>query len=252
MKDRSYLDSILYSLGFIADEPTPLPYRVVRPDEPKPRAPQDMAPAPQESAALARALSGDMPEQRPDRTTAMKQMFLDQSVKEGMRALGIEPTPFPTAEAAPPSRPAASAPERVYPPANQRDMPERPQFGQDTAMRQMFLNRRIDDDIRRMEAEVNPRNPSGGMSYAPGIPGPMPRGLSDAGVRKPVSAYEAPRQAIPIPRARPMPTAHTVSEGDNPTKIAKRYGLTLAELEAKNPGILKKARRMKIGSKVNI
>jgi hypothetical protein len=42
-----------------------------------------------------------------------------------------------------------------------------------------------------------------------------------------------------------------VRPGHNPTKIAQELGMTLDQLEKKNPGILKRARRLKPGETVN-
>lgn len=72
------------------------------------------------------------------------------------------------------------------------------------------------------------------------------------------SAMVPPADAAPTPPAPPAPPkptprptrSHTIREGDNPSTIARRYGMTLDELEAKNPGILKRARRLQIGTKV--
>jgi hypothetical protein len=61
-----------------------------------------------------------------------------------------------------------------------------------------------------------------------------------------------PPPPIPKPTPRPRPSSYTIKSGDNPTKIARMFGMTLSELEAKNPGILKKARRLKPGAAVRI
>lgn len=147
-------------------------------------------------------------------------------------------------------------PQEVPPPAEE-PLPELapapdPYFGLDTAIRTANKNRAIEDDVARQlalaEALLNPepasavapvkpqgpRGPISGMSFTPGLPAPMPED-------KP-----------PIPRPRPAPTTYTIKAGDNPTTIAKALGITLADLERKNPGILKKARRLKVGSKVSI
>lgn len=45
--------------------------------------------------------------------------------------------------------------------------------------------------------------------------------------------------------------SYKIQAGDNPSKIAKNLGITLKDLEAKNPGILKRAKRLKIGGTIN-
>lgn len=69
-----------------------------------------------------------------------------------------------------------------------------------------------------------------------------------------VEAPEAPAAAVapPKPRARPRPETYTIKAGDNPTTIARAFGMSLKELEAKNPGIIKKARRLKVGSTIKV
>lgn len=117
-------------------------------------------------------------------------------------------------------------------------------FGQETRQKLAQLNQRIDGDMMRMaepplpvpqEAPAMPqRGPVGGMSYTPPLPAPMP----------------AP--PIPKPTPRPLPSSYTIKAGDNPTKIARMFGMTLSELEAKNPGILKRARKLRPGQAVKI
>lgn len=46
--------------------------------------------------------------------------------------------------------------------------------------------------------------------------------------------------------------SYKIEPGDNPTKIAQKLGLkSVKDLEAKNPGILKRAKRLKIGGTIN-
>jgi hypothetical protein len=117
-------------------------------------------------------------------------------------------------------------------------------FGAETRQRVDDINRRIDGDMMRMaepplpvpqQAPAMPqRGPIGGMSYTPPLPAPMPR------------------PPVPKPTPRPQPSSYTIKAGDNPTKIARMFGMTLGELEKKNPGILKNARRLKPGAAVKI
>ena len=143
-----------------------------------------------------------------------------------------------------PPSPVENPPEEMAAPAEAPD----PYFGLDTAMKLAKGRREIDAGYDRTNALVDallnpaeeeasavadtPRRPISGMAFTPGLP------------KQP----EAPKP--PIPRPRPAPTAYTVKAGDNPTTIARALGISLAELERKNPGILKKARRLKVGSEV--
>lgn len=168
---------------------------------------------------------------------------------------GADPYRQRTAE---PQDPSAKMQDRVpqempapaeEPPPEAAQAPD-PYFGLDTAMKLANGRREIDAGYDRTMALVDallnpaeetasavedaPRRPISGMSYTPSLP------------KQP----EAP--AIPIPRARPAPTSYTVKQGDNPTTIARALGISLAELEARNPGILKKARRLKVGSTLKV
>lgn len=113
-------------------------------------------------------------------------------------------------------------------------------FGQETRQKLAALNQRIDGDMMRLaeaplEAPAMPqRSPVGGMSYTPPLPAPPPP------------------PPVPKPTPRPRPGSYVIKQGDNPTTIARRFGLTLSELEAKNPGILKRARKLRPGQAVNI
>lgn len=146
---------------------------------------------------------------------------------------------------------------------------------------------------RGLELPDGPQ-PIGGMSFTPGLPGPMnifeganspwaltdpmdsyvsppiperpvepPGGPSEAQGQSPLPPMprypesplggfpEAPR-AIPTPTPRPAQSVYTLKKGDNPTKVAKMFGMTVKELAAKNPGLLKKSRRLKVGMKLNV
>lgn len=111
-------------------------------------------------------------------------------------------------------------------------------FGQDTRLKLSELNARIDADMAAMDApempSEAPQNPVGGMSYTPPLPAPPPL------------------PPPPKPTPRPPQDTYTVQKGDNPTTIARKLGLSLKELERRNPGILKKARRLKVGSKLKV
>lgn len=126
-------------------------------------------------------------------------------------------------------------------------IPERP-FGEQTKMRLMQFNRQMDADMARREmvykALVNNQLAPASSERSPvkadrPAPAPAPR-----------PAAEDP--AVPKPKLKPRATEYTIKKGDNPTKIARAFGLTLKELEAKNPGILKRARRLQIGATVKV
>jgi hypothetical protein len=123
-------------------------------------------------------------------------------------------------------------------------------FGQETRQGLEAMTAGIDADMGRTNALVD------AILNAE----TAPPSFGDAGRGRPVTPFEAveapeaPAAAVapPKPRMKPPATEYTIQAGDNPTTIAKRHGLTLKELEARNPGILKKARRLKIGAKVNV
>lgn len=180
--------------------------------------------------------------------TRRKLDAINDRITSDWQAMGFEPS-------APPE-PSAPAPEPDIfagansPFADPAYMPPEPQFGAITRARLAEQKQGIDEDYDQTNALVDallngeqqapaaamaqPRNPISGMAFNPALP----------------EQPAAPKP--PIPRARPAPTSYTIRKGDNPTTIAKRYGLSLAELEAKNPGILKKARRLKVGSTLKV
>lgn len=171
---------------------------------------------------------------------------------------GADPYRKSTAE---PVDPNAKMQDRVpqeAPPPAEEPLPELapapdPYFGLSTAIKLANNERAIREDNARLDAQIAAlfaqnelpeaaavapakpqRGPISGMSFTPGLPAPMPE-------PKP-----------PIPRARPAPVSYTVKAGDNPTTIARTLGISLKELERKNPGILKKARRLQVGRTLKV
>ena len=162
---------------------------------------------------------------------------LNDRISQDWEGMGFNPTPPP--EPVPPPE------ENIFEGANSPFADTGPDpFGQETRQKLDALNRRIDGDMMRMaipplpqpqEAPAMPqRGPVGGMSYTPPLPAPPPK------------------PPVPKPTPRPRPSSYVIKSGDNPTKIARMFGLTLRELEAKNPGILKKARRLRPGAAINL
>ncbi|HLO79205.1 MAG TPA: LysM domain-containing protein [Magnetospirillum sp.] len=119
-----------------------------------------------------------------------------------------------------------------------------PAFGADTRAALDAHNQQIDADTARVNAladailNAEPRQPrnTGGMSYTPDLP----------------EEQQPAAVAPPKPRLRPQPTEYVVKQGDNPTTIAKALGVSLRDLERKNPGLLKKARRLRIGARIKV
>jgi hypothetical protein len=162
---------------------------------------------------------------------------LDDRISQDWQGMGFDP-PEPPAPEPPPE-------ENIFIGANSGFADTGPDpFGAETRQSVDAINRRIDGDMMRMaepplpapqQAPAMPqRGPIGGMSYTPPLPAPMPR------------------PPVPKPTPRPQPSSYTIKAGDNPTKIARMFGMTLGELEKKNPGILKNARRLKPGAAVKI
>jgi hypothetical protein len=81
-------------------------------------------------------------------------------------------------------------------------------------------------------------------------------------VAKPkVGSLAVPQSGYPAAKKTQLAPAETqrsssggsykIQAGDNPSKIANSLGMTLDQLEKKNPGILKRAKRLKIGGTIN-
>jgi hypothetical protein len=123
-------------------------------------------------------------------------------------------------------------------------------FGAETRQKVAGIKQDIDADMGKQNALIDKQNALIEALMAPEAP---PAAFNDQS-SKPANPYREPASAMtpPKPRMRPKPEAYTIQKGDNPSTIAKAFGMTLKELEAKNPGILKKAKRLKIGATVNL
>ncbi len=87
--------------------------------------------------------------------------------------------------------------------------------------------------------------------------GPMLLGIGgkDAGTGvnttpRPTAADVSPTPAV-TPAPAPTPHVYVVAKGDTMSKIARKFGVTIAQLKAANPQI-KNTDRINIGDKVNI
>jgi hypothetical protein len=70
----------------------------------------------------------------------------------------------------------------------------------------------------------------------------------------PQSGYPAAKKTQLAPAENQKASSggsYKIKPGDNPTEIANALGLTLDQLEDRNPGILKRAKRLKIGDTIN-
>jgi predicted component of type VI protein secretion system len=177
-------------------------------------------------------------------STRDKLAALEARISQDWQGMGFDPAqPQPAPVPMPDIFEGANSPF-----ADPQFMPSQPAFGADTRAGLDAQGTQIDAETARTNALVDailnapaappaqPRNAPSGMGYTPDLPKPQP------------AAAVAP----PKPRLRPKPEAYTIKAGDNPTKIAKAFGMSLKELEQKNPGILKKARRLKIGATVKV
>lgn len=125
----------------------------------------------------------------------------------------------------------------------------------DNAMRLMQQNRDVQAKVAAHEALVQALL-NGNARRAPEKLADGPR--DDRAPTLPATpkkaAGEPPRReqkaSPPIPRARP--TSYTVKKGDTLAAIAKKHGMTVRQLERRNPGITKRARRLRIGSEIKI
>lgn len=187
----------------------------------------EMGYAPDGSRVLGSAFDGLSTPQRLEN--------LDNRISSDWQQMGFNPPPLP--QSPPPPE------ENIFIGANSPMADTGPDpFGQETRARLDGINQRIDADMAAMNApqmpQEAPRNPVGGMSYTPALPPPPPA--------------PPPVAEVPKPKPRPRPETYVVRAGDNPTKIARKLGLTLRQLEEMNPGILKNARRLKIGSSLKV
>lgn len=124
--------------------------------------------------------------------------------------------------------------ERPFP-----DMPPQKQFGQDTKMKLLNINRKISADTAKMnepvKKQVQPKVAARPVVSQSGYPAAKKPSLAPAESQRASSGG-----------------SYKIEPGDNPTKIAQKLGLkSVKELEARNPGILKRAKKLKIGGTIN-
>lgn len=178
--------------------------------------------------------------------TADRLQSLNDQISTDWAAMGFTPSPMPQAAPEPDIFVGANSPLAETGPDP---------FGAATREKLAGMGGQIDADMARTNAladAIMNADTSAPVSFG------------DAGRGRPVTPFAAvedkakPAAAVaaapkpPIPKARPAPTTYTVKAGDNPTKIAKALGISLKQLEAKNPGILKRAKRLQIGSTVKV
>lgn len=144
---------------------------------------------------------------------------------------------------------------RVMPSRGAEDMPPAP-------VQSMALHRQLSGDIPpapynymdeakiRMDQWRRENFPPEAVTDAPAHERQFPSGIGMA--FNPVLPEPMASPAIPRPTARPRPASYVIKAGDNPSKIARMFGMSLSELEAKNPGILKRARKLRPGVTVKI
>lgn len=129
------------------------------------------------------------------------------------------------------------------------DMPPEPRpFGTDTAMKLMQHRRGTEEAMAAQDALVE--------ALLNGDPMPFSMAAFES-QRAPVDSGDDAEQeaaaveAVPRPRLRPS-TEYVVRDGDNPTTIARKLGRSLAELNALNPGLVKNARRLRVGTRIKL
>jgi hypothetical protein len=124
-----------------------------------------------------------------------------------------------------------------------------PGFGAETRQRLDRLGQGIDSDIARQDALVKALLAPPEARQSPAAPGAT---MVAARPEMAATGFPAATARPPKPTPRPRPETYTVKAGDTPSEIARAMGLSLRELERKNPGIIKRARRLKVGSKVRV
>lgn len=130
-------------------------------------------------------------------------------------------------------------------------------FGAETRAKLAGHNQALDAESARTNALVDAllNGESQPQPFMPSMPvspiGGFPAAKTPS-VEKRATEEVAAAVTPPKPRLRPQPTSYTIKAGDNPTTIARALGISLKDLERKNPGILKKARRLKVGSTLKV
>jgi hypothetical protein len=212
----------------------------------------EMGFAPDGSRVLGSAFDGLSTPQRLD--------ALDKRISSDWQGMGFEPS-MPTQDMADPRAQYVGNNTDIFMGANSPMANTGPDpFGQETRQRVAGINQRIDADMAAMEAPQMPAEAPRG-SPAPWDATSIPYGHYGAGDTvsstfppTPMQPPAAPPMQPPPPKPtpRPRPTTYVVRAGDNPTTIARKLGMPLSKLAAKNPGLLKNARRLKIGSSLKV
>lgn len=111
-------------------------------------------------------------------------------------------------------------------------------------------NKRLSDENKRLQALLASRAPDGSNPVvAPGVPFqtplPAPAPQTAQGSAPGHSAPTGPIATVPTRPPSGTPRTHTVSAGETPIAIARKYSIHLDALMAANPNL--DARHMKIG-----
>lgn len=146
----------------------------------------------------------------------------DNAVKRALAAKGYDET----------GRKINKPTTRTFP-----DNPPQKQFGQDTKMKMLSIDRKITSDTSKTNEPVKTQ---------------MRPKVGSLSVKQ--SGYPAAKKPTLAPAESQKASSggsYKVQSGDNPSKIAKNLGMSLQDLEKKNPGIIKRARKLKIGGTIN-
>jgi LysM repeat protein len=161
---------------------------------------------------------------------------IDARITQDWEGMGFEPSQRPAPAPAPDIAEGANSPMAYTGPDP---------FGADTRQRLDAMSGRIDSDISRQDALIEAlmarQSPAAGAGITIAVRPEMP-----------ATGFPAATARPPKPTPRPRPDSYTVKAGDTPSEIARAMGMSLKELERKNPGIIKRARRLKVGSKVRV
>jgi hypothetical protein len=132
--------------------------------------------------------------------------------------------------------------------SSKRNFPDKPPAPQ--TMQDRLNMMRMDSDVSHKRFRQKMDAP-----FQKSIPSTVSKLEPKVGSRvAPQSGYPASKKTRLAPAENQKASSggsYKIKPGDNPTKIAKSLGTTPDDLEKKNPGFLKRARRLKPGETIN-
>jgi hypothetical protein len=132
--------------------------------------------------------------------------------------------------------------------SSKRNFPDKPPAPQTMQDRLNMMRMDIDVSHKRFRQKMD-------APFQKSIPSTISKLEPKVGsLTVPQSGYPAAKKTQLAPAENQKASSggsYKIQDKDNPTKIAKKLGISLDDLEKKNPGILKRAKRLKIGDTIN-